>query len=76
MSRKKRPQKVIQPAPHPLPVLHGSAFTAVLDEGRMLCNEVMARREFCADVVEYLKQKGLLDEWDQWRQAKRAPKPA
>lgn len=75
MSKKKRPQKVSVPA-GPLPVLHGNAFVTMLDEGRMLCNEVAARREFDADVVEYLKQKGLLEEWGKWREAKRDPQPA
>lgn len=71
MSKKKQPQKVPAPAA-PLPVLHGNAFVTMLDEGRMLCNEVSWRREFDSDVVEYLKQKGLLEEWDRWREAKRA----
>lgn len=76
MSRKNRPQKSqttqAQPAA-PLPVLHGDAFRTFLDEARSIGNEVMARREFDADVVEYLKQKGLVDEWAKWREAKRAP---
>ncbi len=74
MSKKKRPPKVSAPAA-PLPVLHGSAFVTMLNEGRGLCDEVTARREFCADVVEYLRQKGLLEEWGKWREAKRGPQP-
>ncbi len=74
MSRKKRPQKPAASAP--LPVLHGNAFATFLQEAHSLGNEVVARREFDADIVEYLKQKGLLEEWGAWREQKRAPKPA
>lgn len=62
--------------PGALPVLHGRVFTTFIDEATSLGNEVNARREFCADVVEYLKQKSLLEEWSAWREAKRAPKKA
>jgi hypothetical protein len=48
-------------------------FTTFIEEATSLGNEVTARREFCADVVEYLTQKGLLHEWGEWRNAKRAP---
>lgn len=77
MSKKKHPQAStsIPASPPKLPVLHGTCFTTFIDEAHSLGNEVMARREFCADVVEYLKQKGLMDEWGAWREAKRNPKP-
>lgn len=76
MSKKKRPHTKVVPitAPKQLPVLHGNAFITMLNEGQMLCNEVTARREYDEDVVEYLRQKGLFDEWAQWREAKRGPK--
>jgi hypothetical protein len=73
MSKKKRPN----PAPvakKPLPVLHGGAFRAFLDEARSIGNECEARRSYDVDVVEYLKQKGLFEEWAEWRAAKHAPK--
>lgn len=73
MSKKKRPPKVSAPSAPPA-VLHGSAFVTMIDEARSLCNEVVARREFDADVVEFLRSKGLFDEWGAWRDAKRAPK--
>lgn len=71
MSKKKRPSNV--PAPTKLPVLHGTCFTTFIEEATSLGNEVTARRAFDADVAEYLKQKGLLEEWDAWRKAKYAP---
>lgn len=67
MSKKKRP---VTPPVAPLPVLHGSCFTTFIDEAKSLGNEVVARRAFDADVAEYLKQKGLLEEWANWREAK------
>lgn len=75
MSKKKRPNPSPAPQrPTQLPVLHGMCFTTFIDEARSLGSEVTARREFDADVGEYLTQKGLLEEWSQWREAKRAPK--
>ena len=73
MSRKKRPNKVQAPAAPVMPVLHGDCFRTFLDEARSIGSEVMARREYDADVVEYLKQKGLFEEWGRWRETKRGP---
>lgn len=75
MSKKKRSLKVVptQGQPPRLPVLHGMCFTTFIDEARSIGNEVQARREYDTDVVEYLTQKGLLDEFGKWREAKRAP---
>lgn len=75
MSKKKRPNQAT-PAQRPtaLPVLHGNVFSTFVSEAQSLGNEVMARREYDADVVEYLSQKGLMDEWSKWREAKRAPR--
>lgn len=68
MSKKKR----LNPQPAALPVLHGRAFTTFIEEAMSLGNEVTVRRAYDADVAEYLKQKGLLEEWDAWRKAKHA----
>ncbi len=74
MSKKKRPNQASAPQrPVQLPVLHGNVFSTFISEAQSLGNEVNARREFDADVGEYLTQKGLLDEWSKWREAKRAP---
>lgn len=75
MSKKNRANKVPNmPAAARLPVIHGDCFRTFIDEASSLGNEVMARRQFDADVAEYLKQKGLLEEWGAWREAKRTPK--
>lgn len=73
MSKKKRPNKVLVPAPQPA-VLHGDVFHAFVNEARQIGNEVAARRVFETDVAEYLKQKDLLDEFVKWRDARRATK--
>lgn len=76
MSKKKHPnkahQKPLVQRPPP-PVLHGDVFRTFVDEARSIGNEVVARREFDLDVVEYLRSKGLFDEWCAWRAAKRGP---
>lgn len=75
MSKKKRPQKVQPPkVAAPLPVVQGDCFRTFLDEARSIGNECMARREYDTDVVEYLTQKGLMDEWASWRAQKRGPR--
>lgn len=77
MAKHKRPQKPAPVQPQkvgPLPVVHGDCFRTFLDEARSIGNEVQARREFDADVAEYLQQKGLMDEWSKWREEKHAPK--
>lgn len=75
MSKKKRPQMVPAPPAPPakLPVLHGMCFSTFIEEATSISNEVTARRAFDTDVGEYLKQKGLLEEWAKWREAKHAP---
>lgn len=76
MAKKKHPKAApaVQPQKLALPVVHGDCFRTFLDEARSIGNEVVARRQFDADVVEYLTQKGLFDEWSKWREAKHAPK--
>lgn len=74
MSRKKHPNPPpVKPA-GPLPVLHGNVFATFLQEAQSVGNEVVARREYDSDVAEYLTQKGLMQEWTAWREAKRASK--
>jgi hypothetical protein len=74
MSKKKRPDKAPRQQPVALPVTHGDCFRTFIDEATKIGNEVMARRQFDADVIEYLTQKGLMNEWSQWLDAKRAPR--
>lgn len=80
MSRKNRPNKpaILGPAaaPAPPPVLHGNCFHTFIAEARSLGNEVTARRAFDAEVGEYIAAKGLTDDFNAWREARRAPKPA
>jgi hypothetical protein len=75
MSKKKPLRKAprVVTAP-PAPVLAGDVFRAFVDEARSIGNEVAARRLYDEDVVAFLREKGLYDEWAAWRQAKRAPK--
>lgn len=58
-------------APAKPPVLQGDCFRTFLDEARSIGNEVAARRQFAADVIEFLRGKGLIDEWDAWHAARR-----
>ncbi len=74
MSKKKRPQTAPVQRQTALPVLHGNVFSTFISEAQSLGNEVNPRREYDADVAEYLTQKGLMAEWAKWREAKRAPR--
>lgn len=74
MKRKKSPNKAPQQAPQKTPVMNGDCFVTFIHEAQSIGNEVVARREFCSDVVEFLGTKGLVDEWARWREAKRAPR--
>lgn len=67
MPKKKGPKMV----PQQNPVLAGDCFRTFLDEAVSIGNECRARREFDADVVEYLQHKGLFDDWAKWREVKR-----
>lgn len=75
MAKKKHQKPAPAPQPTALPVLHGDTFRSFLDEARSIGNEVVARREYDADVVEYLTQKGQMEEWTKWREAKRGGQP-
>lgn len=55
----------------PEPVLHGDAFRTFIAEATSIGNEVDARRRFDADVGEYLESKGLREDFDAWRAAKK-----
>ena len=63
MTKKNRPKP-------PSPVLHGNAFHAFIAEAQSIGNEVAARRQFDADVCEYLELKALADDFSAWRAAK------
>jgi hypothetical protein len=73
MKRKKSPNKAPQqtPAIQPKPVMVGDVFQTFLHEAKSVGREVIARREWAADVVEFLESKELLVEWSDWRKAKR-----
>lgn len=73
MAKKKTTNRNV-PQPAPAAVVHGDCFRTFIDEARSIGNECTARREFDADVVEYLKQKGIFDDWSAWREAKHAQK--
>lgn len=79
MARKNRPnQKKQQPqtAPGPQPVVHGQAFAAFMREAQSIGNEVEARRAFDNEVGVYLKEKGLVDDFEGWRKARATPPAA
>ena len=76
MTKKNRPNKApVKAGAQPQPVAHGDCFRTFIDEARSIGNECMARREWDDDAVEFLKAKGLFEEWCAWRDKKRAPKP-
>lgn len=81
MSKKKRPnQKLAQtpaPAPNPLlqPVLGKDVFIMFIDAAKSIGNEVVARRAFADEIGTYLAEKKLVDDFNAWRDAKRAPTP-
>jgi hypothetical protein len=70
MKKKKSPNKV--PAPAKNPVLHGDTFRAFIDEARSIGNEVAARRQLHADMMEFLGELGYVESWDAWYAKKRA----
>ena len=68
MAKKKRPNKAPAQPPH---VMQGDVFRTFLYEAQSIGNECTARRAFDADVIEYLKEKGLLEDWTAWREARK-----
>ena len=68
MPKKNRPGT----PPAPKPVMHGDAFHTFIAEAQSIGNEVAARRQFDADVGEYLRVKGLADDFSAWRTERRA----
>lgn len=52
------------------PVLVKDLFAAFLDVARSIGNEVQARRTFDADVGVYITEKGLVDDFNTWREAR------
>lgn len=65
MPKKKRPNNA------PSAVLNGNVFATFVKEAQSIGSEVVARREYDADVGEFLKERGLLVAWADWRKAKR-----
>ena len=49
------------------PVVHGEAFATFLKEAQSLGNEVVARRAFADEVSGYLREKGLVEDFEGWR---------
>lgn len=56
-------------------VTEGSVFATFISEGIAMTQELDARRRFCADVAEFLRKKGLVIEFEAFRN-ERAPKSA
>ena len=59
------------PAAVPAPVPSGNTFATLLREMLSLVHELEARRRFDAEVGEWLKEFGLVDEFEAWREKKR-----
>lgn len=72
MKRKKSPNKAPQPILQKTPVMNGDCFATFLKEAQSIGSEVVARREFDADIIVFLTEKGLLEEWTARRAAKRS----
>lgn len=68
-------QKSSAPDPMMQPVLVKDVFATFLDVARSIGNEVQARRAFDSEVGVYVTEKGLVDDFNAWREA-RAAKPA
>ncbi len=69
----KRPKKPVKAPQHPpqTPVHNGDVFATFLREAQSIGNEVVARREYDAHIVEFLEEKKLSAEWAQWLKNKR-----
>jgi hypothetical protein len=72
MSKSKNKHKAI--VPERAPVMQGDCFATFLREAQSIGNEVVARRAYDADVGEYLAEKGLLEDFAAWREAKPQPR--
>ena len=48
-------------------VKRGEVFAAFIEEGVQVVRELSARRKFCEQAGEFLKQKGLLEEFEAFR---------
>lgn len=49
-------------------------FATFVAQADMIGKEVAARRAFDEDVADYLKEKGLIEDFESWRE-KRASRP-
>lgn len=52
-------------------VTEGSVFATFISEGIAMTQELEARRRFGNDVGEFLRKKGLVDEFETFRNAKK-----
>ena len=52
-----------------LNVQRGEVFAAFIDEGVRVVRELAARRKFCEQAGEFIKSKGLLEEFEVFRTA-------
>lgn len=48
-------------------VTQGNVFATFVHEAQQIGQEVVARRAFDDDVSEFLKEKGLVEEFEAWR---------
>lgn len=70
MKRKKSQNK-----PVPVPVMNGDCFATFVKEADSIGREVVARRQFAADVVAFLREKGLFEEWTAWHERRVSARP-
>jgi hypothetical protein len=70
MPKKKRPSKAPQKIMVKPPVLQGNVFATFLQEAQSIGNEVEARRKMQNEMGAFLAEKGLVDEFNAWLQAR------
>lgn len=79
MKRKKTRVKKIEASkttpvpPAPPPVTEGNVFARFLHEAQSIGNEVVARRALQGEIAAFLAQKGLVAEFEAFREARKAP---
>lgn len=75
MPKKKSPKlRTVTAVPQQAPaVTQGNVFATFLQEATSLGNEVMARRALQNEIGAFLAQKGLVDEFEAFRNARKQP---